>query len=136
MNIVQKIGLGLFIIALSIFTIALGLSKYKLTADSFSGQSPIIENEYHRTAVATLAEQEGIIGKEYGSNIAFIRDYKQLLKSAQQSLSEKEIPEGLGEWDFKIGDWKIKEYVSAAVQKTAYGLVPENKGLFLFLTFG
>ncbi|MEM6698321.1 MAG: 4Fe-4S binding protein, partial [Bacteroidota bacterium] len=100
------------------------------------GDDLLIENEYHRAEVATLARANGMMGKEYNSNIGFISDYKKLLKEAQKSLSEQEIPEGLGEWDFKIGDWKIKEYVSTAVQKTAYGLVPENKGLFLFLTFG
>jgi len=52
-------------------------------------------------------------------------------------LEGQEIPEGVeDEWNFKMGDWVIKDYVFKAVQKTGYGLVPENKGLFLFLTFG
>jgi len=76
MNILQKIGLGLFVIALSIFTISLGLSKYKLTEEYFTANETIIEKEYHRAEVFAIAQQEGIIGKEYSSNIAFIKAYK------------------------------------------------------------
>ncbi|MEM0993292.1 MAG: 4Fe-4S dicluster domain-containing protein [Bacteroidota bacterium] len=131
MAILQNIGLSIFVIALSIFTLSLGLSKYQLTTDSIE-----ISNEYHKKAVLAAAESSGILGKEYNANIGFISDYKEVLKSAQANLKEQEIPEGVGEWDFRMGDWVIKDYVGSAVKNTAYGIVPENKGLFLFLTFG
>lgn len=51
-------------------------------------------------------------------------------------LINQSIPDGVGEWDFKLGSWKIKDYTFDIVKASSSGLVPENKGLFLFLTFG
>lgn len=130
----QKIGIGLFLVALSIFTLSLGLSKHKLTAESIK-----TNNEYHQAEVLAQAKSAGMLDKEYNSNIAFIAAYKKVLKTAQASIEAKAnvaIPEGIGEWDYRLQDWAIKDYVKDSVKTTSYGLVPENPGLFLFLTFG
>ncbi len=130
----QKIGIGLFIIALTIFTASLGLSKHKLTAENLS-----TNNEYHQSEILAQAQSAGLLDKEYNSNIAFISAYKKVLKSAQASIKEKAdvaIPEGIGEWDYRLQDWAIKDYINNSVTATSYGLVPENPMLFLALTFG
>ncbi len=135
MNAIQKLGLGLFFAALLIFTASLGLSEHKISPENIQ-----IENEYHAAAFFAAADKLGIADKTYKGNVGFISDVKACLKEAQTGLNlmvEKEgLPEGVSEWDFKIGDWKIKDYVPAAVRSSASGLVPERKGLFLFLTFG
>ena len=134
MKLIQHIGLGLFSTALIIFTLSMGLSKHELRSDNLD-----LGNSTHNEAILKEAQTMGITGKEYSGNIAFIKDFKLALKKAQISLNERAsqgLPEGVGEWDFKIGDWKISEYTESAVRSTASGWIPEKKGLFLFLTFG
>jgi polyferredoxin len=131
MNIIQKIGIGLVCAALAIFTLSLGLSQYQLRADNLP-----ISNEYHAKAIMAAAQANGTLDKTYNSNISFIAAVKKTLKTAQADLSSQTIPNGVGEWDVKIGNWKIKDYTFDMVRATSSGLVPENKGLFLFLTFG
>jgi len=127
----QKFGLSLFIIALLIFTAMLGLDSYQLSPESIPGNS-----EYHKKEILAQAEKAGMIGKEYGSSFSFISDYKTVLKNAQQSLDGQPIPEGVGEWDFKIGKWNIKDYTFQTVMKSGTGLVSQNPLLFFLLTFG
>ena len=127
----QKIGIGLFIIALTIFTASLGLSKHKLTEEN-----AFAKTDFHKEAILQAATIKGVLNQEYASNIAFIAAYKDVLKGAQKAMNEQPIPQGVNEWDFKIGDWETKYYVSESVKSSAYGLVPENPFLFLGLTFG
>ncbi len=131
MNLIQKIGIELFCLALIIFTATLGLSKLQLTAANLP-----IQNKYHKEAILTAAKSEGILDKTYNANIGFIRDFKSVLREAQGILASQAIPEGIEEWDFKIGDWKKKDYTFEVVRAASLGLMPENKSLFLMLTFG
>lgn len=129
----QKIGLALFIFAIGLFTLSLGLSDYQLTPDSLA-----VDNEYHKDAILATAKEQGVLDKKYGSNFAFIADFKTTLKGAQTKLNEQAqegLPEGVSEWDYKLGDWKIKDYVLNTVKKSSIGFFPENSNLFLFLTF-
>ncbi len=133
MHIIQKIGLAIFVIALAIFTISLGLGGYTMTADI------PIENTYHSQAFAEAAQESGLIGKEYSNSFSYVSALKENLKSAQASLlasAENGLPEGVSEWDYKLGDWKVKDYVSSLVMKTGHGPVQSNPLLFLFLTVG
>lgn len=137
MNIIQKLGIIIFIIALGIFTLSLGLSSYTLTEDSLK-----VDSEYHKSEILSVAKEQNMLGKSYGSNIAFINAFKKVLKGAQASLNEKAkdgIPEGVQEWNYKIGDWKINKdnnYVYGNLMTSGHGLVPDNAGLFFWLTFG
>ena len=133
MHIIQKIGLAIFVIALAIFTISLGLGGYTMTADI------PIENTYHSQAFAEAAQESGLIGKEYSNSFSYVSALKENLKSAQAALlasAENGLPEGVSEWDYKLGDWKVKDYVSSLVMKTGHGPVQSNPLLFLFLTVG
>ncbi len=135
MNVIQKIGLGIFIIALLIFTASLGLDKYELTSDSLN-----VSNEYHAAEIIEVAEQEGMLETSYNSSFDFITAFKGVLKKAQKSLSAKAkengVPEGVNEWDYKMGDWVLKDYILFTVKRSATGPVSGNPLLFLFLTFG
>lgn len=131
-TIIQKLGLGLFLIAIALFTLSLGMSNYKLTADSLK-----VDTEYHKTEILARAMQNGMLHKEYSSNIAFITDFKNTLKTAQTTLNQKAeqgIPEGVGEWDYKLGDWKVKDYTLNTVKASSIGFFKDNSGLFLLLT--
>ena len=135
MNIIQKTGISLFLLAMVIFTLSLGWSDHTLSTDSISAY-----NEYHRSAIAAVAENRELLNKTYGSNLSFISDYQSIIMEAQENLNTQfqnnGAPEGVSEWDFKIGDWKIKDYIFQAVRNSGSGWVPDRPLLFFFLTFG
>ena len=131
-TLIEQLGLGLFLIAVVLFTLSLGLSDYRLTADSLK-----VDTEYHKAELLDIAQKSGMLDKAYPSNIAFIADFKTALKAAQTSLEQKAqagIPEGVGEWDYKLGDWKMKDYTLNTVKASSIGFFPNNAGWFLMLT--
>jgi polyferredoxin len=132
MKFIQNIGLGLFIISLLAFVGMLGVGHQKLSIDNIPG------NEYHKNAISKAAQEVSILGTEM-SNIEFVSKFKQVLKNAQkeqEKLSASGLPDGVDEWNFKIGNWKMDEYASSAVKASAKGPVQDNPWLFFFLTFG
>lgn len=135
MNLIQKIGVGLFVVALIIFTAALGLDQYILSAESLN-----VSNQYHKEEIIAAAEQDGVLGKPYSSSFAFVDALKSTIKKAQKALNEKAkadgVPEGVGEWDYKLGDWVIKDYVLYTTKHSSSGPVSNNPTLFFFLTIG
>lgn len=131
---IQKIGLSLFIIALLIFTLSLGIGKYQLTADSLS-----VSNDYHREAILQAAESQGMLDQTYGSSFAFVGAFKEALKGAQQSLEEsyrENPPEDVSEWDYRLGDWTFKDYTLPTVKHSLSGSLADNPLLFFLLTIG
>ena len=135
MNLLQRIGVGLFLVALVIFTLALGLSEYQLTESSLN-----VKTSYHEEAILNSAKELGVAGKTFSSNYAYISALKAVIKHAQKSLADRAkaegLPEGTSEWDYKIGNWEIKGYVFETVKASAIGFLPNNIGLMFFLTFG
>lgn len=137
MTNIQKVGIAVFFVALLIFTLSLGLDQYRLSANSLAFDGI---NEYHKTEILAQAEEQGKLDKVYPANFSFIKDFKALLKDAQKSLAKKAkedgVPEGVKEWDYKLGSWKFKDYLGGAIKASAEGPVSSNPLLFLFLTFG
>lgn len=133
MKSIQNIGVGLFIIALLIFTAMLSIGKQKISSDNFE-----ISNAYHKAAIIKSAKDLDVFDKEMGG-ILFTQKLKSVLKNAAKDLeaqAQNGMPIGVDEWDFKLGDWKISEYTETIVKQTAYGPVQENPWLFFLLTFG
>jgi len=133
MKTIQYIGVGLFILALLIFTAMLGIGHHELSEDNFQ-----ISNAYHKEAILKAAKEESIFNQKV-SNIEFISKIKKVIYSASADLDEQAkagLPEGVSEWDFKLGSWKVGEYVGELVKASVRGPVQENPWLFLFLTFG
>ncbi len=133
MKTIQNFGLGLFIIALIVFTAMLGLGHQKLSKSNIG-----ISNEFHKNAILASASELGILDKEL-SNVAFIPKVKEAIKKASLQLEEQakiSIPDGVNEWDYKLGSWKNSEYLSLMVKNSAHGPVQNNPMLFFFLTFG
>ncbi len=134
MNIIQKIGLSLFVVALAIFTLSLGLDSYELNQESLQ-----VKTEYHKEAVIDAAKKMGLWETSIGNNFEYVGQLKEVFKSAklsQDQIASDGIPNGVGEWDFKIGDWEIKDYVVNTVKASSVGIVSQNKGLFWWLTVG
>jgi polyferredoxin len=130
----QKIGTSLFLLALLVFTLMPGLDSYRLTPETLA-----VSKQYHRQEILAQADAAGMNGKEYRTVFGFAADLKNALKKAQQALNDKAatgIPQGVSEWDFKLGDWEIKEYIFQTAKKSGAGLVSQNPWLFFLLTIG
>jgi polyferredoxin/VIT1/CCC1 family predicted Fe2+/Mn2+ transporter len=136
MNILEKTGLGLFIIALLLFTATLGLDQFVLSEKNIVAA---IDNEYHSAELIAIAKGKNILDKAYGSSFSFVPAFKALLKETQQSLKEKAkdgLPEGVKKSAYTLPTWKIKNYANQAVRKANTGPVASNPLLFFLLTIG
>ena len=132
MHIIQKIGLGIFVIALALFTLSLGMGKYQLSEDNLN-----ISNEYHKKEILEKAKANGLIGKRYESNFDFIADLKKTLNDAKASLDEKAkngLPEGVSEWNYRMGS--AKDYLFGTVKGASVGPIAQNPMRWFWLTFG
>ncbi|MEL7020648.1 MAG: hypothetical protein AAGK47_03495, partial [Bacteroidota bacterium] len=135
MMTIQKIGIALFVFALAIFTLVPGLNFYQLEQGSIR-----ITNEYHATAFAKAAQKQSLYDTDYGSTFALQSALNEAFDMAQKDLNEQAaagIPEGVAEWDFKLGDWKFKEYFKPELYRdSSKGIVANSPWLFIFLTIG
>jgi len=147
-------GLILFLIGFGIFNSAMFVSTHSLDDEALvSIYNPNAKknkgNPYHAAALKKAAGDK--FEKSYYSNIAFTNAFKDIFKQAQKDLettcgydpANKKwncdptlLPEGIAEWDYRMGDWKYKEYVYNITRSgTEAGLIPDNPWLFFFLTF-
>ena len=134
MTIIQKTGLGLFLIAFLLFTFSLGIGGYQFTGERLS-----VTNDYHREAILQAAETNGLSDKTYGSSFEFVAAFKEVLNTAQQTLdasAEGGLPEGVSEWDYRLGDWMFKDYTLYTVKHARTGVLADNPMLFFLLTIG
>ena len=135
MKTLQHIGIGLFFISLVIFTGILGLNQYEFKEADLS-----IENEYHLEAFKASAQEHSLLSKTFSSSFAAESAIKKVLKDAQKTLRENfqngNGPEGVSEWDYRMGDGWIKNYSNQHIIAAAKGPIKKNPLLYLFLTFG
>jgi len=131
MNLIQKIGISLLLLAITIFVLSLGMSEVTLSPGTIFSKS-----DYHKKEILSQAGAADILNKTYDSNFAFIKDYKEVLRAAQASLAAKPIPEGTAEWDYRIGDWETKSYLTESLKASTGGIIKNQWPLLFFLTFG
>lgn len=142
MNVVKNIGLGLFIIALSTFVLSLTLSNHTLSEQVIKDRVGKIHHQ------EMLLQQAGdMLGKTYSSNVAFIKDLQPLLARTKDALDKEagvdpangvwnavNLPEGVSEWNYRMGDGDISSYVFSLTKYSAGGLLPGNTALFFMLS--
>ena len=134
MNILNKIGLILFVLALGIFTLSLGLDGYTFKLENLEAKSNI-----HQEVIAEVAQEKDIVGKRFSNNFDFVSSLKETFKEAQkrqEDRAENGIPEGVEEQNFKISKEDIKSYTFKMVKSSGDGLVSNNQLLFFLLTIG
>ncbi len=133
---VQWLGLGLFCIALVLFTAMLGLESYQATADVI----PTGSNSYQAEALQRAADQHEFIGKEFSNPFDFVNAYRQVFGTAQDSLvanfNNTGAPSDLGEWEYKLGDGYLGGQLMSIVTKSSEGIVSDYPWLWFMLTFG
>ena len=132
----QWIGLGLFALSLVVFTAMLGLERYTATAAAL----PTGGNEHRAKAIAEAATAGGFQDREYGNAAAFVGAYGGVFREAQRALAAdfdaNGAPDGLGEWDYKMGDGYLGTQLLPLVTASSAGPVSDHPWLFFFLTFG
>ncbi len=139
---IKNIGLGLFIIALSTFVLSLTFSNHTLSEAVIKEQ---VGKVHHQEM---LLQQAGdFLNKSYSSNVAFVKDLRPLLEKTKAALDTKSgvdpangvwnavnLPEGVAEWDYRMGDGDISSYVFSLTKYSAGGLLPGNTQLFFLLS--
>ena len=137
MKLLKYTGLTFFLLALLLLTGMLGTGRYQLPSEDLP-----VSNPYHRTAILEAVRQQKIDKSNQGgpsSIFEFSKDFKQTLKAAQEIQAKKAaagIPEGVGEWDFKLGGGAFKEYTLYAAKHAYQGPAIEYRLYFLLLTLG
>ena len=122
------------IVGLAVFTFLPVFESYQLTEESLAA-----ENDYHATAILDAAK-ETMLGQTYANSFAFCKALEDVLEKASQSLANSAeidgIPEGVNEWDYKLGDWKFTDYLFYTTKHSAYGPVAAHPLIFLLLSIG
>jgi ferredoxin-type protein NapH len=134
MKFIQNTGLFLFVAALLLFILLNGLQSFRLSSETLP-----IENEYHRAAILESARNKQSLDQTWTSSFAFSAAFGEILQEAKGSLdlqAQSGLPTGVQEWDFRLGDWKKKEYTLAAAKSASVGPVSRNPWLFFGLTIG
>ena len=134
MNLIQKIGLLLFIIAFLFFTFLAGWNNFTLTENSLK-----VSNDYHKKEILKVAKENNFLNNEMTSNIAFVNEFKSVIKKSQKNLAAQfsnNPPTDVQEWDFKMADWQIKDYLKNTTFVSGTGWVSNNPLTGFLLTFG
>ncbi|MBC7923238.1 MAG: 4Fe-4S binding protein, partial [Ferruginibacter sp.] len=120
MQLIQKIGLALFLAGFAIFITTLSLSHYRLTADIVRQN---VKKEHLPVLDSVLAPMKE---KLYTSNLAFVGDFKQYFNRLNDGYRERQ------EWKKVIYD----NYAFSVTKAASTGFFPENTGLFFWLSIG
>ena len=133
MKVFRYLGISLFLAGLAFFTASMFLSKHELNAELVAK----VASKPQQTAIVVAALSD-MYGKEYGSNLAFIGDLRARLFAAKTQLDEvaKTPPEGVSEWDIRLSDYDIDTQTFALTKGSTKGLLREQGGWLLFLSFG
>jgi polyferredoxin len=134
------IGLSLFLFGLSLFSLSLLGSEHRLSETVLQERIP---SPYHRQAILQAAPD--LLNQTKNSNIAFVSALKTALHKAKQQQDElavvvdwkaTKLPEGVAEWDFRLGDWQIDDYLFKLTKYSTVGWLPEATAWLFWLSFG
>jgi ferredoxin-type protein NapH len=126
MKNLQKLGIAVFLVGVLIFVGSMFMGKFELTSEKY--QAFIAEREFTQEILLTEFE-ENIVDIEFGSTF----EMSSALVSAVEKSNAHYI--ALEQWDMKVHD-KPNAFAYDVVKISGKGIIVENKGLFLFLTFG
>lgn len=118
MKLIQKIGLGIFLLALLLFNALLFMGQFELTEQQLQQN---IKPEH----VEVLQQQvQPMLGKTYTSSFAFATDFNRYLDNYNEEQQRSK------QWDRVIWD----DYAFALTKVASQGFVESNKLLLLLLT--
>ena len=126
MKEIQKIGLGVFIISLTLFISILFIGKYEITPNNFK---ELITNKGIKSELFITKMNDHVVGTEFSNSFSFSSEIISALESAN------EIHKKNSEWDKVIWD-KPHSFSYQLAKESGIGIIKENKTLFWWLTFG
>ncbi len=126
MKHIQNIGLGLFLVGLSIFTSLIFIGKYEVTPEVLEN---IINNKGIKSELFINSMKSNVVGKEFSNPFTFSSSMISALETANESHKQN------SEWDKVIWD-KPHSFAYEIVKQSGNGIIKENKWLFWWLTFG
>jgi len=126
MKNIQNIGLGIFLIGLTIFTSLIFLGKYEVSPELFES---FISNKDIKSELFINDIKSNIVDKEYTNPFSFSSEIRSALDNANATHKQN------SEWDKVIWD-KPHSFSYEITKRAGTGLIKENKGLFWWLTFG
>lgn len=106
----KSFGAFCFLIAFGVFLLTLCLGRYQLTDASLR---QAVTKPWHLDMIRQATRD--MQGKTYSSQFAFVHDLQKALEKARTELDRRAtvvnyqattLPEGVAEWDFRIGDTK------------------------------
>ncbi len=145
----QYLGLGLFAIALLIFTAMLGLDNYQFTAEQLTAPFSVGEDAEAWKQEAAILQQEalkmageevGTFSETYGSTFAAETSLKKTFFLAKKYVADyytaNGLPEGKQIWEVELPEWQFKSQLTGWIKDGATGPVSSNPWLFFLLTIG
>lgn len=142
----QYLGLGLFALALLIFTAMLGLDNYAFTAADLTASFPTEAegkgeiNGLIQTALTDAGGQTELFTTAFGSTFAAEKALKRTFYTAKEQVDQyyeaNGLPEGKQKWEVELPEWQLKNNLAGWIKGGATGPVTNNPLLFFWLTFG
>ncbi len=126
MKRIQTIGLGIFLLGLSIFIALLFVGKYQLSTQQFD---TFIATKGIKSTLFKTQLNNQVVGKTFTNSIHFSKEIRAALKVANEHHKSK------GEWDNVIWD-KPHSLAYQLAKSSGSGIVKEHKALFWWLSFG
>ncbi len=122
MNIVQKIGLTLFVLGFGVWIATLSLGKYTLTEDILQDSTNVKAAQY-----ALLKDKvKPMLGRTYNTAFEFSNDFRKIQEEVNQELKEA-----------KKDNQVIYDNLAFSVTKAASeGPITEHTALWFWLSFG
>ena len=140
MKYLSNIGLAIFLIGLAVFISIPFLGQNRLTEDNIK---TAVGKPYQSEAIIKAAKDAGILNERFTSTFDFIPKIEGVLETAKANQEKAAkivdwkataIPEGVSEWDFRIGDTKGLSFSLA--KESLKGFAAENTFLAFLLSFG
>jgi Pyruvate/2-oxoacid:ferredoxin oxidoreductase delta subunit len=122
----QKIGLGIFLLSLTIFISLLFIGKYEIKSNDFKQFNL---NKGIKSELFINQMNERVVGIEYSNSFSFSSEIISMMESSN------EMHQNNNEWDKVIWD-KPHSFSYQLAKISGKGVVFENKVLFWWLTFG
>lgn len=126
MKTIQNIGLGIFLIGLSIFTALVFIGNYEVSPEKFNS---FVSNKGISSELFISEMESKVVGKEFSGPVSISSEVISIVKNANKTHEENQ------EWGKKIWD-KPHSFSYQLLKASGTGIVIENKILFWFLTFG
>jgi ferredoxin-type protein NapH len=124
MKSLKYTGMVIFLIGLAIFSATPFLGKLKLTNEIIVAQLSETER-----ANLEIPLQNELVGQEFSTSFAFSRKFIGIYTRINDQFKAEQ------KWD-QVMYTPASDLASKLATASNTGVVPQNKGLFLFLTFG